>query len=107
MAESVSRKIRVWDPVKGLIGGSVLVVLALITSTKYLGLGLDTIESALQGVKVLPYDFLLKIVFTAITTPETLPTGEHAGERILLYTGPLPAPVGKLANCPLPKFLPH
>lgn len=67
MAESVSRKIRVWDPVKGLIGGSVLVVLALITSTRYLGLGLDTIESALQGVKVLPYDFLLKIVFTAIT----------------------------------------
>jgi H+/Cl- antiporter ClcA len=67
LAESASRKIRVWDPVKGLIGGSILVVLALITSTKYLGLGLDTIESALQGVKVLPYDFLLKIVFTAIT----------------------------------------
>jgi H+/Cl- antiporter ClcA len=67
LAESASRKIRVWDPVKGLIGGSILVVLALITSTTYLGLGLDTIESALQGVKVLPYDFLLKIVFTAIT----------------------------------------
>jgi H+/Cl- antiporter ClcA len=67
LAESLSRKIRVWDPVKGLIGGSILVLLALITSTRYLGLGLDTIESALQGVKVLPFDFLLKILFTAIT----------------------------------------
>jgi H+/Cl- antiporter ClcA len=67
MAESVSRKIRVWDPVKGLIGGGILITLALLTSTKYLGLGLDTIESVLQGSKVFPLDFLLKIVFTAIT----------------------------------------
>ena len=67
MAESASRKIRVWDPVKGLIGGSILIVLALLTSTKYLGLGLDTIESVLQGGEVFPLDFLLKIVFTAIT----------------------------------------
>jgi len=67
MAESVSRKIRVWDPVKGLIGGGILIILALLTSTKYLGLGLDTIESVLQGSKVFPLDFLLKIVFTAIT----------------------------------------
>ena len=67
MAETVSRKIRVWDPVKGLIGGGILIILALLTSTKYLGLGLDTIESVLQGSKVFPLDFLLKIVFTAIT----------------------------------------
>ncbi|KPK02611.1 MAG: hypothetical protein AMK71_01620 [Nitrospira bacterium SG8_35_4] len=67
MAETVSRKIRVWDPVKGLIGGGILIILALLTSTKYLGLGLDTIESVLQGSKAFPLDFLLKIVFTAIT----------------------------------------
>jgi hypothetical protein len=42
------------------------------------------------------------IVFTAIATPETLPTGEHAGERILLSTGPLPAPVGKINSLPAP-----
>jgi H+/Cl- antiporter ClcA len=67
LAESVSRKIRVWDPVKGLIGGSILIVLALMTSTKYLGLGIETIESVLMGGEVLPYDFILKILFTAIT----------------------------------------
>ncbi len=67
LAEKASRKIRIWEPFKGLIGGSVLVVLALITSTRYLGLGLDTIEGALQGDSVMPFDFLLKIVFTSIT----------------------------------------
>lgn len=66
-AESFSRRIRIWEPFKGLIGGSILAVLALIFSTRYLGLGLDTIESALQSEKVLPYDFIFKILFTAIT----------------------------------------
>jgi H+/Cl- antiporter ClcA len=67
LAESVSRKIRVWDPVKGLIGGSILIVLALLTSTKYLGLGIETIESVLQGGQVGALDFILKILFTSIT----------------------------------------
>jgi H+/Cl- antiporter ClcA len=66
-AESTSSKIKVWEPFKGLIGGGILIVLALITSTKYLGLGLETIEHALMGGEVLPYDFIFKIVFTCIT----------------------------------------
>lgn len=67
LAESISRKIKIWDPLKGLIGGSIIVALALITSTKYLGLGLNVIEGTLEGAKVLPYDFILKIIFTSIT----------------------------------------
>jgi H+/Cl- antiporter ClcA len=67
LAENVNRKIRIWEPFKGLIGGSALVALALLTSTKYLGLGLETIESGLQGGSIPPYDFALKIVFTSIT----------------------------------------
>jgi H+/Cl- antiporter ClcA len=67
LAESFSHKIKVWEPLKGLIGGGIIIALALLTSTKYLGLGLNTIESVLEGGKVLPYDFILKIVFTSIT----------------------------------------
>ena len=66
-ADYISRKIKVWEPAKGLIGGSILVVLALLTSSKYLGLGIETIESALQGGQIAPYDFVLKILFTSIT----------------------------------------
>lgn len=66
-AESTSRKINTWEPVKGLIGGCVLIVLALVTSKRYLGLGIDTVEIALMGGKILPYDFALKIIFTSIT----------------------------------------
>lgn len=65
--ESISRRIKIWEPYKGLIGGSVLVVLALLTSTKYLGLGLETIHLALDGSSIYTYEFLLKIVFTCIT----------------------------------------
>lgn len=66
-AESTSHKIKIWEPFKGLIGGSIIIVLALITSSRYLGLGLETIEHALMGGKVLPYDFIFKIIFTSIT----------------------------------------
>jgi len=67
IADAAAKKIKIWEPYKGLIGGGLLITLALLTSTKYLGLGLDTIETALTGGRILPYDFLLKIVFTCIT----------------------------------------
>jgi H+/Cl- antiporter ClcA len=66
-SEKMSKKIDIWEPYKGLIGGSVLIVLAFITSTRYLGLGLDTIHSALSATDIYTYDFLLKIMFTCIT----------------------------------------
>jgi len=63
----LSKKIPWWDPLKGLLGGFALVILALLLSTSYLGLGLETIESALDGAHIVWYSFLAKILFTCIT----------------------------------------
>ncbi len=63
----LSKKISWWDPLKGLLGGFALVILALLFSTSYLGLGLETIESALDGAHIVWYSFLAKILFTCIT----------------------------------------
>jgi len=63
----LSKKIQIWTPLKGIIGGTVLIILTLIFSNKYLGLGLDTIKSSLRGENVVWYAFLLKIIFTSIT----------------------------------------
>jgi len=65
--ERTSEKIRIWRPYKGLLGGSILVILAFIFSNKYLGLGLETIHDSLEGGSVFLGAFLLKIVFTSIT----------------------------------------
>jgi H+/Cl- antiporter ClcA len=67
IAESGKRKIKIWEPYKGLIGGCILIILTLLTSTQYLGLGLPVIREALEGGHVMWYDFILKIVFTSIT----------------------------------------
>lgn len=63
----LSKKIKVWDPYKGLLGGTALIILTFLFSTRYLGLGLDTIKSVLEGGTVFPGAFLLKILFTSIT----------------------------------------
>jgi H+/Cl- antiporter ClcA len=65
--ERLSHRVRVWKPAKGLIGGLALVLLTWLSSTRYLGLGLDTIKSVLDGKEVPGGAFLLKILFTAIT----------------------------------------
>ena len=66
-AESQSKKLDMWEPYKGLVGGAILIALAFIFSTRYLGLGLETIHEALNGDTIRSYDFILKILFTAIT----------------------------------------
>lgn len=63
----VAAKLPVPEWVKPLIGGMTLIVLAMLFSSDYLGLGLKTIEDCLRGQDVVPYAFLLKCVFTAIT----------------------------------------
>jgi H+/Cl- antiporter ClcA len=63
----LSNTIKIWSPLKGLIGGTTLILLTLIFSTRYLGLGLGTIEGVLNGDIVPHGAFLLKILFTAIT----------------------------------------
>jgi H+/Cl- antiporter ClcA len=63
----LSKRLRIWEPLKGLGGGVLLVGLAFAISTKYLGLGLDTIEATLSGTNPPWYAFLAKILFTGIT----------------------------------------
>lgn len=65
--EWLSKKITIHEFYKTLIGGSVLVILAFATSTHYLGLGLDSIKTALEGGDIPLIAPLLKILFTSIT----------------------------------------
>lgn len=65
--KSLSKKIKFLSPFKGLIGGISIAFLAFIFSDKFLGLGLETIQSTLEGGEILWYFFLFKIIFTSIT----------------------------------------
>lgn len=65
--ERMSQKIKIWNPYKGLLGGFILVILTLIFSTRYLGLGLETIKGSLEGGTIPAGAFFLKILFTSIT----------------------------------------
>lgn len=83
-----------------LIGGLSIVVLALIFSGKFLGLGLDVLKSTLEGGDVPGYSFIVKMVFTSITlnfggsggivTP-MLFVGATAGNFIAKFMGVEPA----------------
>ncbi|MBU0480806.1 MAG: chloride channel protein [Proteobacteria bacterium] len=65
--KQVEEKIPFQAPVKGFLGGVVLVLLTLAVSTRYLGLGLETIEGLLKGQVANWWDFLIKMLFTGIT----------------------------------------
>ena len=65
--DRLSERIKIWAPLKGLIGGTVLVGLTYIFSTRYLGLGLVTVEASLRGQAPEWYAFLVKPLFTSIT----------------------------------------
>ena len=65
--KKVSERLSLWVPLKGLIGGFILIGLTLIFSKQYLGLGLESIQNSLQGGKNVWYAFILKILFTSIT----------------------------------------
>ncbi len=52
---------------KAALGGLVLVLLSFAFSTKYLGLGLDPLERALEGMPAPYISFLAKMLFTAVT----------------------------------------
>jgi len=60
-------RIKIPKPAKALLGGTLLVVLGYTFGSRYLGLGLDTIESALSGQYVPAGAFILKSLFTSIT----------------------------------------
>ncbi|MCK9594809.1 MAG: chloride channel protein [Candidatus Omnitrophica bacterium] len=67
LGERISARIRIWAPLKGLIGGLIIIGLVFAFSKQYLGLGLGTIEKCLAGGKVEWFAFLVKSVFTSIT----------------------------------------
>jgi H+/Cl- antiporter ClcA len=63
----INKRINIWSPYKGLIGGLVLVFLSIVFTKKFLGLGLDSIKVALEGSYVNPLLFIGKMIFTSIT----------------------------------------
>ncbi len=67
LGRKISDAITLPMPVKAVVAGFVLIALTLVFSTRYLGLGLDVIQSALEGKDVPWYAFALKSVFTSIT----------------------------------------
>lgn len=50
-----------------IVGGTVIVLLTLLIGTRYNGLGGEVIVAAIGKGEALPYDFLLKMLFTVIT----------------------------------------
>jgi len=67
IGKKISEKIKIWKPLKGLIGGTVLIVVALLFSKDYLGLGLNSIEASLNGHSLPWYAFILKSFTTSVT----------------------------------------
>ncbi|MCB0722864.1 MAG: chloride channel protein [Ignavibacteriae bacterium] len=65
--EKLAAKIKIWKPLKGLIGGALLIGIALIFSEKYLGLGIPVIDSTLRGENIEWYAFLIKSFATTVT----------------------------------------
>ena len=71
LGQKYSRKLEekrgISDLKRSLLGGIAIVALTLVFSRTYLGLGLETISSTLEGGDVPFYSFLVKILFTSIT----------------------------------------
>lgn len=67
VGKKVSKKVKVYKPLKGFIGGAILIIVTLLFSKDYLGLGLNTIESSLNGQSVSWYAFIIKSFTTSLT----------------------------------------
>jgi H+/Cl- antiporter ClcA len=65
--EKAAERLKVWTPLKGIIGGFILVALTFAFSKDYLGLGLETIQAAICGEPVHWYSFIVKSLFTSIS----------------------------------------
>ena len=66
-AEKLSGLLNISKPIKGILGGTAVLLLALVFSRQYLGLGLESIEAVLNGQPVSWYAFFVKSVFTGAT----------------------------------------
>jgi len=65
--KELSGKLKMPMQYKGLLGGSTLALLTLLLSTRYLGLGLNSIQTSLTGGEIPRPAFFLKMLFTSIT----------------------------------------
>ncbi len=70
-----------WPPARPILGGVVIIVLALVFGRQYLGLSIPLATDALAGHDVGFEVFLLKLLFTSIT----LGTGFQGGEVTPLF----------------------
>ena len=67
LTERFSDRLHWWLPLKGLVGG-VLLLFTLVVGDRYLGLGLPTIESTLNGTSIATsFDPFVKMAATAVT----------------------------------------
>ena len=67
-AERLAKRLPIREEWKALLGGGGIILLTLLFSSRYLGLGLETIKESLEGSSSVPwYAFILKAVFTSIT----------------------------------------
>lgn len=53
--------------IRVVAGSAMLIALVLIFGTDYLGAGMEAVDKSVYGESLVPYAFLLKIIFTAIT----------------------------------------
>lgn len=60
-------KIPLWPPLRGLIGGALLIALVPLVDTAYLGLGVEGLQAMLRGGETPWYGFPLKMLCTSIT----------------------------------------
>ena len=60
-------RLRWWKPLNALLGGALLTGIGGFVSTRYLGLGLDSIENGLRGQVLAKSAFFWKLLATAIT----------------------------------------
>ncbi len=65
--KKINNKINLPISYKSILGGIVLMGLAFLVSARYLGLGLDTIGTALEGGKIPWSASVMKMLFTSIT----------------------------------------
>ena len=105
------------------VGGAIIVGLTMILGIRYNGIGGDVIAQAITDGKALPYDFILKMLFTVITIGfgykggEIIPTffiGATMGATLAPLLG-LPASFGAavgvvalfcaVVNCPIASII--
>lgn len=67
LGRKISRKVPLPNSLKGIVGGLALIGLTYLFSEQYLGLGIDVIEACLQGSRIFPSAFFLKMLFVTIT----------------------------------------